>query len=184
MKNVPIVLVAAACLAAASLALAAEVLYPKPVEKELYGNDLRGKKAPELVTEKWLTDKPETKGKVVLIDFWATWCPPCRESIPELNDLQKKFKENLVVIGISNEPEKTIADFRTKTQMNYALAIDTLSRTSKVVGVKGIPHVVIMSTDGIVRWQGFPLDSKEPLTADIVQQLISADPGIAKKTAN
>jgi hypothetical protein len=68
--------------------------------------------------------------------------------------------------------------------MKYNLAIDTQGRTSKVVGVKGIPHVIIMSTDGVVRWQGFPLDDKEKLTADIVQQIIAADPGITKKPAN
>ena len=181
MKNM---MVAAACLALTTFALAAEVLYPKPVEKDLYANDLRGKKAPELVTEKWLTAKPDTKGKVVLIDFWATWCPPCRETIPELNELHAKFKDNLVIIGISNEAEGTITDFRKKTEMKYSLAIDTQSRTSKVVGVKGIPHVMIVSTDGVVRWQGFPLDAKEKLTADIVQQIIAADPGITKKPAN
>src|SRR5690606_7582858 len=71
---------------------AAQAAWPEPVEKKLYADDFRGRKAPQLEVERWLTPEPETKGKVVLIDFWATWCPPCREAIPELNEFQKKFR--------------------------------------------------------------------------------------------
>ena len=166
------------------LAIAADTpAYPKKVEKELYAQDFRGKKAPDLIVEKWLADKPDTKGKVVLIDFWATWCPPCRKAIPELNGYQKTFKDDLVVIGISQEDAKTVQDFAKTTPMEYSLAIDTKATTGKKVGVTGIPHVLILSTDGIVRWQGFPFSKEEPLTADIVKQIIDADPGITVRHA-
>src|SRR5580700_3646190 len=79
--------------------------YPKPVSKELYADDIRGKKAPDFFVEKWLTAEPDRKGKVVLIDFWATWCGPCRKAIPELSAFQEKFKDDLVVIGVSDETE-------------------------------------------------------------------------------
>jgi thiol-disulfide isomerase/thioredoxin len=157
--------------------------YPKPVDKNLYADDIRGKKAPEFSVDKWITDEPDRKGKVVLIDFWATWCPPCREAIPELNKLKEKFKDDLVVIGVSDEDAAKIKDFMKSTKMDYSIAVDPGKKMSDSIHVSGIPHVLIISTDGIVRWQGFPFSAEEPLTADIVKQIIDADPGIAERRA-
>lgn len=155
--------------------------YPKAVKKELYADDVRGKKAPDFVVQTWMTGEPDRKGKVVLIDFWATWCPPCRKAIPDLNDLQSKFKDNLVVIGVSDETEATVKKFMESTKMDYHVALDPQKRMSDTIHVSGIPHILIISTDGVVRWQGFPFSNEEPLTADIVKQIIDADPGIAAK---
>src|SRR5581483_3876858 len=96
----------------------------------------RGKKAPELAVEKWLTgNPPDIKNKLVLVDIWATWCGPCRELIPELNE----WKE-------------TVAEFMTSTPMRYNVAIDTKKRVMNALGVQGIPHVIVISKDGIVRY--------------------------------
>jgi thiol-disulfide isomerase/thioredoxin len=168
----------------ASIAMAADKAeYPKPVEKNLYADDVRGKKAPEFSVGKWLTDEPDRKGKVVLIDFWATWCPPCRKAIPELGEFQKKFKDDLVVIGVSDEKEETIKDFMKSNTIAYSVAIDPAKKMDKAINVQGIPHVIIISTDGVVRWQGFPFSQEEPLTADIVKSIIDADPGVAERHA-
>jgi len=64
--------------------------------------------APKLEVEKWLSAVPETKGKYLLIEFWATYCPPCRRSLPFLNMLHKKYRDELCVIGISTEDEATV----------------------------------------------------------------------------
>ncbi|HET6247068.1 MAG TPA: TlpA disulfide reductase family protein [Tepidisphaeraceae bacterium] len=157
--------------------------YPKAVNKQLYADDVRGKKAPDFSVGKWLTAEPDRKGKVVLIDFWATWCGPCRKAIPELNKLQAQFKDDLVVIGVSDEDADTVTAFAKKTEMAYSLALDSSKKMSKAIHVAGIPHVLIISTDGIVRWQGFPLSDEEPLTPEIVKQIIDADPGIAARHA-
>ncbi len=156
----------------------AQPKWPASRDKELYADDIRGKKAPELVVENYMADKPDLVGKVVLIDFWATWCGPCRKAIPELNEIQAKFKDDLVVIGISDESPATVQDFMQKTKMEYASAIDMQATMKKAVHVRGIPHVIIISTDGIVRWQGFPLDDNDPLKAETVKQIIDADPGV------
>ncbi len=156
--------------------------WPASVTKNLYAEDWRGRKAPELIAAEWLTDKPSTEGKVVLIDFWATWCGPCRAAIPHMNEFQAKFKDDLVVIGLSSDKEiSTVREFMTRTEMKYPQAADPEKRTSNAVGVKGIPHVLILSTDGIVRWQGFPGSTEEPLTEAIIRQIIDADPGIAAR---
>jgi thiol-disulfide isomerase/thioredoxin len=145
-------------------------------EKTLYAkNDFRGKQAPEFHVEKWLNrTNVETKGKVVLIDFWATWCPPCRALIPELNEFKKKFGDKLVVIGISDEPAATVEKFMKDTKMDYAVAVDTSRKMSSAIGVEGIPHCIIMSPDGIVRWQGFPGSEEDKLTEKVIEQIITA----------
>ena len=161
----------------ATFALAFQQGYPKVVtDKTLYADtDLRGKKAPDFFVEKWLnTSGVDTRGKVVLIDFWATWCPPCRELIPEMNGYKAKFKDKLVVIGISDEPAATVQEFMKKTKMDYSVGIDTKRHMFAKLGVKGIPHVMIISPDGIVRWQGFPGSAEDPLTEKVIQQVIDA----------
>ena len=88
-----------------------------------------------------------------------------------------------MVIGISDETEAKVTDFGKTTPMHYSVAIDQRGTMKKEVGVVGIPHVLVISTDGVVRWQGFPLSDEEKLTADIVKQIIDADPGVAKRHA-
>lgn len=117
---------------------------------------------------------PDWKGKILVLDFWATWCPPCRATIPELNGIAKKFSKDVVVIGISEEKPDVVQAFMKKTEMDYHVAIDTQGRTTKTVGVRGIPHVLVVTPDGIVRWQGFPLDDKEPMSEAVIERIIKA----------
>ena len=65
--------------------------------------------------------------------------------------------------------------------MNYAVAVDTTGKMSKTINIRGIPHVLVISTDGIVRWQGFPLADDDPLTDKTIQQIVDADPGVAAR---
>jgi thiol-disulfide isomerase/thioredoxin len=156
--------------------------FPASKTKQLYAqNDLRGKKAPEFKVESWLNKEPDRKGKVVLIDFWATWCPPCRELVPELEGFKKKFKDDLVVIGVSDEKPETVKKFMEEKKISYAMAIDQAKTMKSAVGVEGIPHVLIVDSQGIVRWQGFPLSDEEKLTESIIKTIIDADKAAAKK---
>ena len=156
---------------------AAAAEFPKAVKKKMYaGKDVRGQKAPELKVEKWLTAEPKMEGKVVLVDFWATWCPPCRALIPELNEWQKEFKDDLVVIGISDEPEAKVKPFMGKTKVEYSMAVDTRTeQVKKTLGVQGIPHVLVIDSKGVVRWQGFPQSEEDRLTTEVLRTIIAAD---------
>ena len=150
--------------------------YPAIVkEKTLYADhDFRGLPAPKFEVAQWLTGAaPDTKGKVVIIDFWATWCPPCREGIPVLGAWAKKFNKDLVVIGVSDEAVATINGFMKTTKMEYNVATDPGKRMHKAVGVKGIPHALVISADGIVRWQGFPEEKHDKLTTEKIAQIIA-----------
>jgi cytochrome c biogenesis protein CcmG, thiol:disulfide interchange protein DsbE len=140
-------------------------------DKQIWAKSVIDQKGPDLVVEKWLTPQPDTKGKFVLIDFWATWCPPCREAIPELDQFAKVFKDQLVVIGISEEPEDKVKAMA-RPRIEYASAIDTKARMKTALEVKGIPHVILMDPQGIVRWEGFPLLSGHELTQQVIGEII------------
>lgn len=141
-------------------------------EKKLWANSFLGKKAPKLETEKWLTPIPNMKDKLVLIDFWATWCGPCLKAIPELNAIHKKFGDKIVVVGLSDETEAEVRKLKSP-KIEYALALDSKERMKKAVGVTGIPHVIIMDADWVVRWEGFPLLKDHELTEKVVEDLIA-----------
>jgi len=148
--------------------------YPPFTEKQLYAeHDLRGKPAPKLVVSEWLTGAaPDTKGKVVLLDFWATWCGPCRDLIPELNQYKKKFGNDLAIIGISGEADTEVLKFMKGTPIDYDVAVAPDRGMYKTIGIKGIPHCLVISADGIVRWQGFPPMHADPLTEEKLAQII------------
>lgn len=150
--------------------------WPKAVEKKLHASDFRNKKAPELNIEEYLSPRPESSGKVVLVCFWTTYSS--QSIIPQLNKLQERHKNDLVVYGLTDEQPDVVRSFMKTTELKFTVAVDTKGRAKKAVKVTGIPHVLAISTDGIVRWQGYPWSPEEPLTEEIIGQIIEADPGV------
>ena len=114
---------------------------------------LLGRPAPTVDPDRWLGEKPALEGKFLLIDFWAPWSVPCRKCIPDLNALQKKFKDKLVVVGWTSEGEATNV---TDLKMEFPSAVDSKSKLSASAGVTSVPCVLLVDSKGIVRYQGHP----------------------------
>lgn len=140
-------------------------------DKQIWAKSLLGQRGPEVVVKEWLTSTPDLEGKFVLIDLWATWCGPCRKSIPGLNEIQEKFKDKLTVVGITDENEEKVRAMKVPA-IKYAVGIDPENRIAKAVAVTGIPHVILMDPQGIVRWEGFPLLKGQELTHQVVAEII------------
>lgn len=90
------------------------------------------------------------RGKVVLLDFWATWCYPCREEIPRFVELQEKYgNQGLQVIGISmdDEPEP-VREFYQRYKMNYPVVMGNAKTGERYGGVLGLPIAFIIGRDG------------------------------------
>jgi len=147
---------------APSAGTAGDIVVPR-----LYARSFRGRRPPQILLEKWLTPAPDLNGKFVLLDFWATWCRPCRQSIPHLNDLYARFRNRLVVIGISDESEEAVRSM-TSPHIDYSVGLDTQARTLRAAGVTGIPHSILIDPKGIVRFEGMP----DYLTAEGLQRLM------------
>jgi thiol-disulfide isomerase/thioredoxin len=108
--------------------------------------------------------KPKTladyRGKVVIVDFWATWCGPCKASIPHLIELQNQYKEQgLEVVGISLDTTgpKAVSAFATGQKMNYTVLMGNDDVAAAYGGIKGIPVAFVVTQDGKIyrRYVGY-----------------------------
>ncbi|HZE97690.1 MAG TPA: TlpA disulfide reductase family protein [Planctomycetota bacterium] len=120
-----------------------------------------GKKPKEINAKGWLNSEAVTlenlKGKVVIVEFWATWCPPCRASIPHLVSLRDKIdKSKLEIIGLTDEPLSKVEKFAKDMKMNYTVGYGSTS--GEAYNVTGIPHAFVIGPDGLVKWDGHPMD--------------------------
>jgi len=130
------------------------------------------KKAPEfsLTSVSGKTVKlSDYKNKVVLIDFWATWCPPCRRGIPDLVALQKEFKNDLVIIGISvdTDTKADVPEFVKNYGINYSVVYGDESTAKLFGGVSGIPTSFLINQKGYIVDKHVGLIPKETLARGI-----------------
>jgi len=104
-------------------------------------------------------------GNVVLLDIWATWCPPCRSEIPQLVKLQKSYKgKPFKIVGVAIDDEiATVKSFAKDNKINYTVCHDPSGRTiGKPYKVQGIPAAYIIDKKGVIRFahMGFPGDAE------------------------
>lgn len=90
------------------------------------------------------------RGKVVLLNFWATWCAPCRSEIPRFVDLQNRYdREGLQIVGISlDEEPKLVHTFYRQSKMNYPVAIGDAKLAEQYGGILGLPVSFLIGRDG------------------------------------
>ena len=144
-----------------------------------------GDAAPKLQTGKFVQGeavKGFETGKVYVVEFWATWCGPCRASIPHVNELSKKFADKgLVVIGQNcwEEDESGVAAFIKKMgdKMTYRVALDDKSKEEKgamaktwmeAAGQDGIPCAFVVGKDGKIAWIGHPMQGMDKVVEDVI----------------
>lgn len=113
----------------------------------------------EIKAAGWINSTGETlaalKGKkAVVVEFWATWCPPCRKSIPHLNKLHEKYGDKVTIIGLSNESKDKVEGFAKKFGMKYVVGYG--SSSYKDYGVKRIPIAFVINKAGEIVWSGSP----------------------------
>ena len=93
--------------------------------------------------------------KAVIVTFWATWCAPCVQEIPHLNEAYNKYKgEGFLVVGINyQQDEERVARFLQKTQVDYPVGLDKDGAVGKKFGVKALPASALIGKDGrLIRW--------------------------------
>jgi cytochrome c biogenesis protein CcmG/thiol:disulfide interchange protein DsbE len=98
------------------------------------------------------------RGKVVVLDFWATWCPPCKREIPDFIDLQKEYgSQGVQIVGIAlDEPDKVQA-FARQNGMNYPVLLGSDEVSMRYGGIEGIPTTFIIDKSGKIvdKFEGF-----------------------------
>jgi cytochrome c biogenesis protein CcmG, thiol:disulfide interchange protein DsbE len=111
----------------------------------------------------------QLKGKVVLIDFWATWCGPCRMSMPLLENLQKEYPDALVLLAINlQESRDEVQDFVRLQNLHSVVLLDQQGDVGSLYGAEGIPMQVLIDKTGIVRYiTGFNSSMAKRLRAEI-----------------
>ncbi len=99
-----------------------------------------------------VVNKENWAGKVVLVNFWATWCPPCREEIPELLELKRIYKDRLEIVGISedDDPPENIMKFARQQGMTYPIILATPELIASYGGVPALPTSFLIDTQGRV----------------------------------
>ncbi len=119
--------------------------------KQLEADDARRETADFTLTD--LNGKSWTlsglRGKVVLVNFWATWCPPCRKEMPDLETLYNRFKgQGLVVLGISDEDASKVNAFISEGGYTYPILLDPGRKVNDLFQIEGIPKTFVFAHDG------------------------------------
>ncbi|MDR1963257.1 MAG: TlpA family protein disulfide reductase [Planctomycetaceae bacterium] len=132
----------------------------------LWANSVRFQNIAEVLggpveVERWVNEPPkDLTGKFVLIEVWATWCPPCRRSLALLEYFHEKYQNELVVLSICETDEEALKKMEGPTKLaniKAPLAVDTHRRFANQLGVWGIPHAVLIEPiNGAVLWEGMP----------------------------
>jgi thiol-disulfide isomerase/thioredoxin len=158
------------------------LLAPRPSADEMLRMDRVGVFAPAWVGVEPVGDAPPSlsslRGKVVLLDFWATWCGPCRLLAPKLSALQTRYgAQGLRVVGVTTDPAETAALFAQRVNMRYPIAVDRKAETSRAYDVSALPTLFIIDKRGVVRDVAVGYDEgREAQIESLLKELLAEAP--------
>ncbi|AWW32086.1 hypothetical protein DN752_19170 [Echinicola strongylocentroti] len=132
-----------------------------------------GEKAPAIVVDTWVNnadgDELKTTGQAIVLDFWFTNCAPCVYTIPHLNDLTEKYKnENISFIALTYENEDDVSKFLSRKKILASVGTDTAYQTINNYEVNAYPTTFLIDENGILKWRGHP----SLLTSDMIDALL------------
>jgi thiol-disulfide isomerase/thioredoxin len=120
------------------------------------------------------------RGRVVLLDFWATRCAPCRVAIPKLDALQARYgAQGLTVLGVSTEDAQDVAVFTQRMAMRYGVAVDRHAATTRSYGVASLPTLIVIDKRGVVRDVAVGFDPGSDARLDATVRSLLAEPAPA-----
>jgi peroxiredoxin len=112
----------------------------------------------------------DLRGKVVLVNFWATWCPPCRKEMPDLQALYEKYKDQgFVVVSISDEQAAEVQPFITERKITYPVLLDPGRKVNDLFQVEGIPKSFVYDRAGKLVAQSIDMRTRNQFQAMIAQ---------------
>jgi len=161
------------------------ILAPFPSQDDMMRMDLVGAFAPgwkdvAVVSGSFPATVGALRGRVVLLDFWATWCAPCRAAIPRLDALQARYgAQGLSVLGVSSEEAQDVAAFTRTMGMHYGVAVDKLGQTTRAYDVASLPTLVIIDKRGVVRDVAIGVDPGQDARLDATVRALLAEPAPA-----
>lgn len=128
-----------------------------------------GAQLPELQLQ-FVGDAPEFAGHPLLLEFWATSCNSCRESVAHLNGLYARFKTTgLTALGVTDDDEPTVKAFVKDFPIDYPVGHDRRGRLASALGVIALPHALLVDKGGRIVWEGHPLKITESQLEELVQ---------------
>jgi thiol-disulfide isomerase/thioredoxin len=160
---------------------------------QLFDDSLVSTKAPlpEIEADKWIEQQPvklsDLRGQVVLLDFWATWCGPCRYTLPNLSRWHNEYKgKGLVILGVTKyygrgggkeltEPEELVylRDFRTRNRLPYGFLVSDSNKNEFNYGVFSIPTSFLIDRKGVVRYISLGGSEEEiQLLGELIKKLV------------
>ena len=132
-----------------------------------------GQPAPELALPQ--ANLADLKGKVVLVDFWASWCGPCKQSFPFMNELQAKYKaQGFEVVAVNVDTKREDADkFLSEVPARFTVAFDAKGESARRFDVKSMPSSLLLGRDGkiVATHRGFRADDRDELERRVVAAL-------------
>jgi len=157
-------------------------LTARPSGDDILKMDLVGAPAPAWTNVAPIGSAPASldklRGRVVVLDFWASWCGPCRMLAPRLSALRDKFgAQGLTVVGMTTDEAEKAAVFAEKHQMRYGIVVDKDGDTSRAYGITGLPTMLLVDKKGVVREVYVGFDPTGEARVEAAVRALLAEPG-------